>query len=169
MAFIAKQHGLGVIPCDIDLDTLGPRLDLLEELVTSRTVAILVAHIFGRWFDMAPVVAIAERHHLRLIEDCAEGFCGFEFLGDPRADLVLFSFGPIKFYTALGGGVAKVRDRTVFTAMEKLHDAYEVQSSDIYLGKLLKCALVFCLLDVPTIIKPGMFLADRLNIDHKRV
>jgi perosamine synthetase len=169
MAFIAQQHGLRVIPCDLELATLGPRVDLIEELVTARTVAIMVAHLFGRWLDIRPILLIAQRYNLRLIEDCAEAFCGFEHLGDSGSDLVLFSFGPIKFFTALGGGVAKVKDGEVFKAMNELQDAYEVQSSDIYLAKLLKCAVVYCLLDVPGIIKPGMFLTDRLNIDHKRV
>jgi dTDP-4-amino-4,6-dideoxygalactose transaminase len=108
MAFIARQHGLRVVPVDIDLDTLGPRLDLLEELITSRTVAILAAHLFGRWFDISPLIDLAIRFNVKVIEDCAEGFCGFRWLGDPRSDLVLFSFGPIKFFTAFGGGIAKV-------------------------------------------------------------
>ena len=146
---------------------MGPRIDLLEQLVTCRTVAILAAHLFGRWFDMDPVIAVAQKHNLKVIEDCAEGFCGFDRLGDPRSDIVLFSFGPIKFFTALGGGVAKVRDRSVLEKMALLHESYPVQSSEIYLQKLLKCAVIFLLLDVPMVIKPAMLLADRLNIDHK--
>ncbi|OQV14184.1 hypothetical protein BV898_11655 [Hypsibius exemplaris] len=168
MAFIARQHELRVIPCDVDMETLGPRLDLLEELITASTVAVVVAHVFGRWFDISPVISLAQRYRLRVIEDCAEAFCGWECLGDVRSDLVLFSFGPIKFFTAFGGGVAKVRDRGMFNRMEELHEAYDIQSVDVYLKKLVKCAGVFCLLDVPAIIKPGMFLTDRLNIDHKR-
>lgn len=146
---------------------MGPKLDLLESLITCRTVAVLAAHLFGRWFDMKPVIQIAQKHNLKVIEDCAEGFCGLDRLGDPCSDLTLFSFGPIKFFTALGGGVAKVRDRFTLEKMEKLHDSYAIQSSEIYFQKLLKCAAIFLLLNIPLIIKPAMLLTDRLNIDHK--
>ncbi|XP_055334682.1 uncharacterized protein LOC129585825 [Paramacrobiotus metropolitanus] len=168
MAYIARQHGLKVVPCDLDLATLGPQIHLLEKLITCETVAIVVAHLFGRWCDVEPIIQIAGRHNLQVIEDCAEAFCGLSNLGHPKSDLVLFSFGPIKFYTAFGGAVAKIRDRALWTRMSTLYSTYPIQATEIYFWKLVKCALVFLLLDVPYFIKPGMYITDRFGIDHKK-
>jgi dTDP-4-amino-4,6-dideoxygalactose transaminase len=63
-------------------------------------VAILVAHLYGKRFDMAPFIAIGKKYKLPIIEDAAEGFSGWDYLGHPESDLVLFSFGSMKVATA---------------------------------------------------------------------
>eukprot|EP00961_Rhodomonas_salina_P101196 1361985-Rhodomonas_salina.1 len=47
-----------------------------------------------------PVIEFAQAHNLLVIEDCAEAFDGLRYKGHPKSDVVLFSFGPIKFATA---------------------------------------------------------------------
>ena len=79
----------------------------------------------------------------KVIEDCAEGFCGFRRIGHTRTDIALFSFGPIKYNTSFGGAVAKVRDENVFTAMRELYDRYPVQSHGEYLKKVRTFMLTF--------------------------
>jgi perosamine synthetase len=52
MVRILEAHGLVAVPVDLDIGTLAPSLDSAERLVTERTRAILVAHLFGGRFDM---------------------------------------------------------------------------------------------------------------------
>lgn len=80
-----------------------------------RVAFVLVAHLYGRRFDMAPVLALCARYggsvgggdgsgtggqqasaSLPVVEDLAEAFAGMEYTGHPGSDLALFSFGSIK-------------------------------------------------------------------------
>ncbi len=65
---------------------------------------------------MARIAEAAARHGLLLWEDCAQVFTGLGgYLGHPRSDATFFSFGVIKRATALGGGVARIRDAPVMS------------------------------------------------------
>ncbi|KAI8502393.1 hypothetical protein Bbelb_199810 [Branchiostoma belcheri] len=139
MARVVRHHGLRVVPIDVYLETLSPKVELLEGLVTERTVAVLVAHLYGKWFDMSEVIeVVARRHRLYVLEDCAEGFSGFDYIGNPHSDISFFSFGVIKPSTAFGGSILKIKDSQLFTAMSEAYSQYPTQSSVEYLKKLLK-------------------------------
>ena len=127
MVAIIGDHGLVPVPVDLDPDVLGPRADLLERLRTPQTVAVLVAHLFGGRFDIRPVAGFCARHRLPLLEDCAQSFLGRGETGSPSALASLFSFGPIKTSTALGGGLVRVRDAEVLSRMRGLHRSWPVQ------------------------------------------
>jgi len=105
MVTILRQHNLIPVPIDLNIDTLFPQLDLLEKLITNRTKIILVAHLFGNRNPMDELIRIAEKHNILVIEDCAQVFEGKNFKGHNKSDVSLFSFGPIKTATALGGGI----------------------------------------------------------------
>ena len=132
MAAIIRSHGLVPVPVDLDCATLSPRADLLERLRTGRSVAVLVAHLFGGWFDIRPVVDFCARHRLPLLEDCAQSFVGRGETGSPSALASFFSFGPIKTSTALGGGLVRVREAEVLSRMRVLHRAWPVQSRSAF-------------------------------------
>jgi len=168
MLRIVHAHGLKIISLDIDIETLAPKIQLLDTLVTERTKVLLVASIYGRHFDMAPIVAAARHHDLIVVEDCAESFSGFDYLGFEGSDLALFSFGPIKHHTAFGGAIAKVRSKDLYEKMSRLYEDDPIQSHMEYLKKIIKYAIAYILLDCPRIIKPGMYLTRLLNIDHKK-
>jgi dTDP-4-amino-4,6-dideoxygalactose transaminase len=108
MLEIVKHHKLCPVPLDISIETTAPKIELLEHLITDKTKLIILAHVYGKWFNTDGFLDIAERYNIPVIEDCAEGFCGFDYIGNPRSDLCLFSFGVIKFNTAFGGAIAKV-------------------------------------------------------------
>ncbi|XP_005093183.1 uncharacterized protein LOC101848337 [Aplysia californica] len=148
MPFIVRHHKLKIVPVDINLDTLEPKVALMEKLITSKTVAIVVAHLYGRLIDMDPFAALAQKYQLLLIEDCAEGFCGFYRTGHPQSDLTLFSFGVIKFCTSFGGGIAKVKDYDNYNKMRDLHSEYPVQSGAMYLKKLMKYSVLYSMVQV---------------------
>ena len=148
MAKIVHHHKLKIVSCDINLDDLEPNLTMMEKLITSRTVAVLVAHLCGRWVEMDPVISVAKKYGLAVIEDCAESFCGFSKTGHPQSDLILFSFGLIKFTTSFGGAIAKVKDPHVFSCMSELYLQYPVQSNSTYLKKVMKYSIMYSILQV---------------------
>jgi dTDP-4-amino-4,6-dideoxygalactose transaminase len=148
MIRIIQGHGLLAIPVDLDTATLGPRVELLEGALSSRTRAVLVAHLFGGRFDLDPVAAFTRKHDLLLIEDCAQAFRGPPDVGDTAANVSMFSFGPIKTASAVGGAVLCVRDADVLGRMRYAQDRWPVQTRFHYARRLLK-ALCLVLLGRP--------------------
>lgn len=155
------------MPWDVSIETTDPKLDLLPSLVTDKTVAIIIAHIFGKWCDMDPIIDAARKYNLPIIEDCAEAFYGFEHLGNPRSDLSLFSFGIIKFFTAFGGSVAKVKDENVYRKMVQLYDSFPLQRRTEYLKKICKVFLANLIMGSPHVTHLGMYVARLVGFDHK--
>ncbi len=138
MVRIVEHHGLAAVPLDLDVSRMAPRLDLLEGAITPRTRAVVVAHLFGTRVPMDPIVQVARRHGLLVVEDCAQAFAGRAFEGHPESDAVMFSFGPIKTSTALGGAVLHVRDPEILRRMRSRQATYPVQQRSTYAQRLLK-------------------------------
>jgi len=105
MVRIIEAHHLIVVPIDVDPTNLACDLDEMVAAIGPKTKAILVAHLFGSRMNLDSVATLATEHQLVLIEDCAQAFDGWQYRGDDRCDVSLFSFGPIKTATALGGAV----------------------------------------------------------------
>jgi dTDP-4-amino-4,6-dideoxygalactose transaminase len=66
------QAGASVVFCDIDPATHTMDPSRLADLVTDRTVGIITVHLYGHPADMDPIMAIAQRYGLWVIEDCAQ-------------------------------------------------------------------------------------------------
>ena len=66
------QAGARVVFCDTDHDTFTINPKLIEAKITSRTVGIIPVHLYGQACDMDAVIAIARKHSLWVIEDCAQ-------------------------------------------------------------------------------------------------
>lgn len=97
---------------DIDAKTLNLDLDLIERKITAQTRAILPVHVFGRPCEMDRILAIAERHHLAVIEDACEAF-GAQFDGRQAGtfgDLGVYAFYPNKQVTTGEGGIVVTED-----------------------------------------------------------
>ena len=99
--------------------------DLIEQVVTPRTKAIMVVHLYGRAMDMTKVWEIARRHKLKIIEDSAQSHgamfngrrCGN--LGDASG----FSFYPGKNLGCLGdGGAVTTNDDVLATRIRALRN-----------------------------------------------
>jgi dTDP-4-amino-4,6-dideoxygalactose transaminase len=140
MIRIIEHHGLVPVPIDLDADRLEPSLDRVERAITPRSRAILVAHLFGARVDMEPIIRLARQHDLLVIEDCAQAFVGRSYAGHDETDCSMFSFGPIKTATALGGAVLRVRDAAVRRKMLQLQEAYPLQTYGAFLKRLAKYA-----------------------------
>lgn len=138
MARIVEAHGLVPVPVDVDPDTLAVSTVALSAAVTPRTRAVLIAHLYGSRMPMDGIVAVARERNLLLLEDCAESWTGDGWLGDERADVRLFSFGPIKTATALAGGLLLFRDAALCGRVRAVQAGWPVQSRLGYLARLIK-------------------------------
>ncbi len=142
MPRIVEQSGYTPVGVDIHLDSMCPRLDEIERAINSKTKAIVVAHLLGGVCDLTRLLELAKQHNLIVIEDCAQAFVGNHYQGDSRADLSMFSFGPIKTNTALAGGVFRVRNQSLRQAMLELQKDWNVQSRWTFAKRIAKYAFV---------------------------
>lgn len=115
-SFIASSFAVvqaGAIPVFADVTeehTIDPYV--IEKLVTSRTKAIIVVHLYGVVADMGPILEIARKHKLKVIEDCAQCFGG-EYKGKKAGtigNIGCFSFCQSKHFTTGGEGGMVVTD-----------------------------------------------------------
>lgn len=90
--------------------------DKIEQAITDRTKAIMVTHLYGQASNMAPIVEIAKKHQLAVIEDCAQSH-GACFDGQMTGTFGIsgcFSFYPTKNLGAFGDAGAIVTDDETF-------------------------------------------------------
>lgn len=127
MVKIVKGAGLVPVPVDLDLAHMGPSVERLKAVVTSRSRVFIAAHLFGTRLDLDPLFELAKSQGLIAAEDCAQAFNGRDYPGSTAADVNLFSFGPIKTATALGGALIRVRDVKLRDRMRAIQSRYPVQ------------------------------------------
>jgi dTDP-4-amino-4,6-dideoxygalactose transaminase len=130
------------VPVDVDLETLSVSVESLESAVTPRTRAVLIAHLFGSRMPLDEIVEFARSHGLVFIEDCAQAFTGDAYRGHPHADVSLFSFGPIKTATALGGGLLRFRNAELAMQVRNHMRSWPVQSRASFLVRLARFGLL---------------------------
>ena len=168
MTRIIQAHGLVPVPIDLDVQKLAVRSESMEQAVTSRTRAILVAHLFGSRMPLEPVLHFAQEHGLLVVDDRAQAYAGPEDLGSPHADVTLFSFGTIKTATALGGGILCFRDPELLDAVRQHQSHWPVRSQGHFLSRLLKYSLLM-LLSYRPFYSLFTGLCRVLGIDHDRL
>jgi dTDP-4-amino-4,6-dideoxygalactose transaminase len=122
---ITRVAGLKPVFADIDPTTftLSPRA--VEAAITPNTRAILPTHLYGMACDMDPILEIAQRHNLKIIEDCAHSL-GATYKGrmvGTLGDASFFSFQAFKPLNTYGGGLAWLRDADVARHVGALADA----------------------------------------------
>ena len=72
--------GIRVVFCDVDLDTFNTTADLIEPHINDKTKAIIPVHLYGQSCDMAPIIKLAEKYNLKIIEDNAQAIgCKYTF------------------------------------------------------------------------------------------
>lgn len=101
------RAGAKPILVDSNAETWNINPALIEERITPRTRAILVVHIYGLPCDMGPIIEIADRHGLAIIEDAAEmhGQTWYEKPCGSLGTISIFSFYPNKHVTTGEGGM----------------------------------------------------------------
>jgi dTDP-4-amino-4,6-dideoxygalactose transaminase len=116
-SFIATSEaitmaGASVVFADVDPVTFNLDVTDLEKKITSRTRAVIPIHLYGQPADMDPILKIAKKHELKVIEDAAQAH-GAQYKGrkvGTLGDMTSFSFYPGKNLGAYGDGGAIVTD-----------------------------------------------------------
>lgn len=106
------NNGATIVPVDSSLETFNMDVRKIEELITSKTRAIMVVHTYGLPVDMDTVMMLAKKHSLYIIEDAAEMHGQF-YKGRPCGsfgDISIFSFYPNKHVTTGEGGMVLCND-----------------------------------------------------------
>jgi hypothetical protein len=85
MVTILRHHGLVAVPIDVNPTDMSPSFEDIDRAITSRTKAMLIAHLFGTRLPLQPFAGKAREHGLLLWEDCAQAFDG-RYAGHPEAD-----------------------------------------------------------------------------------
>jgi len=114
-ANVVVQQGAVPVLVDIDLATFAINVDDLARKVTSSTRAVIPVHPFGLPADMDPIMEVAERHGLTVVEDAACAL-GAEYRGRPVGSIGLagcFSFHPRKSITTGEGGMIATSDEAL--------------------------------------------------------
>jgi len=128
--FIATAEGItytGAIPVFVDCDPVTYNLDpeLLAAAITPRTKAIIPVHLYGQPADMDPILAVAKKHDVMVIEDAAQAH-GALYKGRRIGTLgrmACFSFYPGKNLGAYGdAGAVTTDDEELATHIRKLSD-----------------------------------------------
>lgn len=124
MADVVRAHGLEPVPVDLDLPTLAPSLARIEHALAAGARLYIHAHLYGSRNDLTEIAAVCRAHGALLIEDCAQGYTGAPPATTPIADVSLYSFGPIKAQTCLGGAVAICRTSERAAAMRAILETH---------------------------------------------
>lgn len=128
--FIATAEAIryvGATPVFVDVEphTYNLDIDQIEAAITPATKAILPVHIFGQPVDMAPLLAISDKHDLITIEDCAQSF-GADVSGHQTGSMSLagcFSFFPSKNLGCYGdGGLISTQSDDIYQRLLSLRN-----------------------------------------------
>lgn len=142
MARIVREHGLVPRAVPVDPRTLCVSANDVRERITPNTRVLVVAHLFGTRMPLADLAALCREHGLLLVEDCAQALTAVPFARHPAADASLYSFGPIKTATALGGGIVLVANAEVRERMQHLAESWPQQSTSSYAVRVAKMGLL---------------------------
>lgn len=110
------NNGLKPVLIDSDYKSFNVKPDDIEKKITKNTKAIMIVHIYGLTVDVDPIISIAKKHNLKIIEDAAEMLgqnyksrkCG------SFGDISTFSFYPNKHVTTGEGGMVLMNDESIY-------------------------------------------------------
>ena len=122
LASVSSIVNAGAIPvfADVDLDSQNFTADTIRSVLTPRTKALICVHLAGWPCDMDPIMALANEHGLKVIEDCAQAH-GAYYKGRPVGSIGhigAWSFCQDKIMTTGGeGGMVTTNDRQLWADM----------------------------------------------------
>ncbi|HMQ10604.1 MAG TPA: DegT/DnrJ/EryC1/StrS family aminotransferase [Oligoflexia bacterium] len=122
-ATVGAISRLGATPVfvDIDQDTFNIDCTKIEAMITRKTKAIIPVHLFGQCSDMSPILELAQKHNIKVIEDAAQaiGASQNNKAAGSMGDIGCFSCFPAKNLGAFGdAGFISCQDETL---AEKMH------------------------------------------------
>jgi CDP-6-deoxy-D-xylo-4-hexulose-3-dehydrase len=138
------QFGAVPVFVDVEMGTYNIASDKIEEAISSKTKAIMLAHTLGNPFNVSIIKALCEKYNLWLVEDCCDAL-GSEYMGQKVGtfgDIGTLSFYPAHHITMGEGGA-------VFTnngELKKIAESFRDWGRDCYCppGKDNTCSKRFC-------------------------
>ena len=109
---------------DCDTQTFNMRAEDVEQRITSKTKVIMIVHLYGLPVDVDPILEIAKKYDLKVIEDAAE-MHGQTYKGRPCGsfgDISIFSFYPNKHITTGEGGMVLTDDEQLYERCKKIRN-----------------------------------------------
>ena len=161
---------VGAMPVFVepDIRTFNINPELIETAITDKTKAIMPVHLYGQACDMDPIMEIARKHNLRVIEDCAQAH-GATYKGQKVGsfgDAAGFSFYPGKNLGALGdAGAAVTNDKELADRIRALGNyGSDYKYHHIYKGnnsRLDELQAAFLATKLPHL--------ERMNAERRRI
>lgn len=119
------ENGLQPVLVEPNIETYNIDPNLIEQAITPKTKAIMVVHLYGKVCEMDKITAIAKKHNLKVIEDCAQSH-GAKFKGKLSGsfgDYAAHSFYPTKNLGALGdAGAVTTNDASLAEKIQILRN-----------------------------------------------
>lgn len=123
IAAILYQTAIPVF-ADVDAETYNITAETIAPRITKRTRAIMVTHLFGNPCDMGPIMELAKRHNLPVIEDCAQAYLATYNgqLAGTMGTMGCFSLQQAKHMSCGEGGIVITNDDTLARRIRLFHD-----------------------------------------------
>lgn len=124
---------VGATPVFVDIhpDTYLMDVDQVAAAITPRTKCLLPVHLYGQCVDLAPLKALADKHGLHLLEDCAQahGARHHGAIAGATGHAAAFSFYPTKVLGAYGDGGATITNDPAIDANLRRHRYYGMEKT----------------------------------------
>lgn len=151
-----------------DIRTFNINHELIEAAITNKTKAIMPVHLYGQACDMDPIMEIAHKYNVRVVEDCAQAH-GATYKGQKVGtfgDVACFSFYPGKNLGALGdAGAVVTRDKYLADMIRALGNyGSDYKYHHIYKGnnsRLDELQAAFLAVKLPHL--------ERMNTERRRI
>lgn len=122
-AGVVSRLGATPVLVDIEPESYNINPKLIEKAITKKTKVIVPVHLFGQMADMDPIMDMARKHNIKVIEDAAQAI-GAEYKGRPAGsigDIGCFSFFPSKNLGGAGdGGMIVTNDQDLYDSCKML-------------------------------------------------
>jgi perosamine synthetase len=125
--------GLKILLCDVSKENYSLDLKMAEQLISKKTKAIMIVHLFGECSEIDKIKNFAKKHNLKIIEDSAQSF-GSKYKNKQLGtfgDVGGFSFYGNKIITTGEGGVAITNNKLIAKRIKKIKN-YGRSSKGVY-------------------------------------
>lgn len=144
--------GMTPVFADIELETFGLDAGQMEGRITPRTRAVLLQHLYGLVCrDYEKILAIAGKHGLKVIEDCAQA-TGAEFRGvkiGNRGDAAIYSSEQSKIINTIQGGLAVTNDNAIADRLREFQNTRPYPADDLVRRQLANVRLHYLQYESP--------------------
>lgn len=174
-SFVASANSIlyvGAKPVFIDINpiTYNMATSKIEEKITKKTKAILVVHIFGQPCDMDPIIRLAKKYKLQIIEDACESiFAAYRNkLAGTFGQAGIFAFYPNKQMTTGEGGMIITNNRKIYEICASLRNQGRAKNDQWldhkYLGYNYRLNEMSCALGISQLEKLDFMIKERRKI-----